>query len=330
MKRWSTKDVQVLRPPRADGPGDAIFTFSDRYSLYDFGAMPEEIPGKGVAVCAMAVRSFELLADAGIRTHFVEQASDRSVRVELLRVDVTNGLPSPRACRMIPLEVIYRNALPPESSVHRRVTDGMLDPATVPGYADAGSPLLEEVMVEFTTKFEETDRFVTSAEAEDVGGVRANDIRALTDMARQVNEVLLTHCATVGLSLLDGKLECGFDAEGALMLIDHAGTPDENRFSFDGACVGKEMLRPLRPDFHLAVRRGLREGIPKEDWPRPEPLPLEVTASMSEVYSALADLWTSKPSASGRLSDAVKTFLNIAKPRGDGPKPTHRTAREGA
>src|SRR3954451_20723432 len=57
VKRWSTKDLQVLRPAAPGVPGDGLFTFTDRYSVYDFGVMPEEIPGKGTASCAMAVKS---------------------------------------------------------------------------------------------------------------------------------------------------------------------------------------------------------------------------------------------------------------------------------
>lgn len=63
MKRWSTKDAEVVQAPAEGRPGEAIIHFSDRYSVYDFGPLPEEVPGKGAASCAMAVRSFGLLAD---------------------------------------------------------------------------------------------------------------------------------------------------------------------------------------------------------------------------------------------------------------------------
>ncbi|MFE2144660.1 phosphoribosylaminoimidazolesuccinocarboxamide synthase, partial [Streptomyces sp. NPDC059456] len=131
MKRWSTKDLYTLAPPRDGRPGDGILTFTDRYSVYDFGVMPDEIPGKGKASCAMAVRSFGLMHDAGIGTHFVEQVSDNAIRIKLLDIDFEGARPRTGPGGMIPLQVVYRNALARESSVHRRVAAGRGDPPRV-------------------------------------------------------------------------------------------------------------------------------------------------------------------------------------------------------
>lgn len=312
MKRWSTKDLYTLTPPADGRPGDAVLTFTDRYSVYDFGVMPDEIPGKGRATCAMAVRSFGLLHDAGIPTHFVEQVSDNAIRVKLLDIDLQGRRPRTGPGGMIPLQVVYRNALPRESSVHRRIAQGHLDPALVPVRLSPGSPWLAEAMVEFTTKFEETDRFVTWAEAAVVGRIDGEDIAALVKRAKELAAVLTAHCDTTGMRLVDGKAEFGFDEDGTPMVIDHVGTPDENRFYADGVPVCKELLRYLHPGLRDLVQSSVRDGLPRADWPRPEPLARSTVTAVSDVYAALADVWCAPGDpARQHLSAAVREFVEV-------------------
>ncbi|ATL66199.1 phosphoribosylaminoimidazolesuccinocarboxamide synthase [Nocardia terpenica] len=309
MKRWSSKDLKVLVPPVGGRPGEGIFVFSDRYSVFDFGVMPDEIPGKGAASCAMAVRSFELFEQADIWTHFLEQVADNAIRIQLLDVD-TDGSKGPAGPgRTIPLQVVYRLALPRESSVHRRAAAGTLDHATVPPYGDAGAPWLAEPMVEFTTKYEETDRFIGRAEAARVGGVDPADLAVLTELTTGVARVLERHCAAVGLTLADGKAEFGFDGDRRPILIDHAGTPDENRFYLGATPVCKELLRFLHPGLREVVQRLVADRIPRDRWPRPEPLAPDLVAATAEIYAALAAAWTTGPAVAERLHRAVEDFV---------------------
>ncbi|KOG37259.1 SAICAR synthetase [Streptomyces resistomycificus] len=311
MKRWSTKDLYTLTPPADGRPGDAILTFTDRYSVFDFGVMPDEIPGKGRATCAMAVKSFGLLHDAGIPTHFLEQVSDNAIRVKLLDIDLEGRRARTGPGGMIPLQVVYRNALPRESSVHRRVAAGRLDAALVPDRREPGSPWLAETMVEFTTKFEETDRFVTRTEAAAVGRIEDEDIAAIVKRAQQLAALLTAHCASTGMQLVDGKAEFGFDETGTPIVIDHAGTPDENRFYYDGVPVCKELLRHLHPGLREVVQSCVRDGLPRANWPRPEPLARTTIAAVSEVYAALTDVWTTPGDpARRRLTAAVREFTD--------------------
>ncbi|WP_229400822.1 phosphoribosylaminoimidazolesuccinocarboxamide synthase [Micromonospora okii] len=307
MKQWSTKDLHVIRPAADGRAGDAVLTFTDRYSVFDHGVMPDLVPGKGRASCAMAVRSFALLERAGVATHFVEQVADDAIRIRLLDLDL-DGPGQTGPAQLIPLQVVYRRQLRPESSVHRRVAAGDLDPASIPP-VEPGTGRLESVMVEFTSKFEETDRFLDTAEAARVGRVAPEDLTGLTERARRVCTVVDEHCATVGLTLVDGKAEYGFDERRGLMLVDHAGTPDENRFYLDDTPVCKELLRALHPGLRERVQGWVREGLPRSRWPRPEPLDPELVAAVAEVYAALAQLWVAgTPAARDRLSAAVETY----------------------
>ncbi|WP_143219158.1 phosphoribosylaminoimidazolesuccinocarboxamide synthase [Actinokineospora bangkokensis] len=299
-----------MREPTDGRPGEGVMRFSDRYSVFDFGVLPDEVPGKGAASCAMAVRSFELFEAAGVRTHFLEQVADDAIRIRLLDVDTdgTKGRTGPG--RTIPLQVIYRLALPKESSVHRRARAGTLDHATVPAYADAGAPWLSRPMVEFTTKYEETDRFISRAEAERVGAVDAADIAAVAELAERVAGVVDRHCAEVGLTLVDGKAEFGYDADREPILIDHAGTPDENRFYLGGVPVCKELLRYLHPGLREVVQRLVADGVPRAQWPAQPPLPAESVAATAEVYARLAEVWTGGDL--DRLHEAVRRFQAAA------------------
>lgn len=213
---------------------------------------------------------------------------------------------------MIPLQVVYRNALPRESSVHRRVAAGQLDPALVPPFAPAGAPWLAAPMVEFTSKFEETDRFVTVQEAAGVGRVTAADLDRIAELTRTVAGVLTAHASRIGLRLADGKGEYGFDEDRRPLLIDHVGTPDENRFYFGGTPVCKELLRLLHPGLRELVQESVRSGVPRAEWPQPEPLSQELVAATAEVYRTLAALWTADPADAARqeeqLTTAVKEF----------------------
>lgn len=307
MKQWSTKDLRVLRPAADGRVGDAVLTFTDRYSVFDYGVMPDLIPGKGRASCAMAVRSFALFEHAGITTHFVEQVAEDAVRIRLLDLDLTGSRPTGPA-QLVPLQVVYRRQLRPESSVHHRVAAGSLDATSIPP-VDAGTGRLESVMVEFTSKFEETDRFLDPSEAVRVGRIPPDDLAGLTAHARRVCGVVDEHCARVGLTLVDGKAEYGFDEDGRLMLVDHAGTPDENRFYFEDTPVCKELLRALYPGLHERVQGWVRDGLPRSRWPRPEPLHPDLVAAVAEVYAALAQVWVTGTAASrDRLSAAVKSY----------------------
>jgi phosphoribosylaminoimidazole-succinocarboxamide synthase len=66
----SVKDLLVLVPAYENREGVGNFVFSDRYSVFDWGEMPDHIAGKGRALAVMAAFNFEKLEAAGIRTHY--------------------------------------------------------------------------------------------------------------------------------------------------------------------------------------------------------------------------------------------------------------------
>ena len=49
----SVKDLTVINAPSETQAGLGRFAFSDRYSVFDWGEMPDHIDGKGAALCVI-------------------------------------------------------------------------------------------------------------------------------------------------------------------------------------------------------------------------------------------------------------------------------------
>jgi phosphoribosylaminoimidazole-succinocarboxamide synthase len=82
----SVKDLLVTEPAYEDRPGVGTFVFSDRYSVFDWGEMPDHLAGKGRALAAMAAFNFEELERRGMRTHYRGLVADdgRNLRFDEL------------------------------------------------------------------------------------------------------------------------------------------------------------------------------------------------------------------------------------------------------
>jgi phosphoribosylaminoimidazole-succinocarboxamide synthase len=49
----SVKDLPILKKQKEKEAGVGRFVFSDRYSVFDWGEMPDLVPNKGAALCLM-------------------------------------------------------------------------------------------------------------------------------------------------------------------------------------------------------------------------------------------------------------------------------------
>ncbi len=66
----SVKDLQITKKPSQTEMGVGRFSFSDRYSVFVWGEMPDHIESKGAALCTMGAYCFERLEEQGIKTHY--------------------------------------------------------------------------------------------------------------------------------------------------------------------------------------------------------------------------------------------------------------------
>jgi phosphoribosylaminoimidazole-succinocarboxamide synthase len=316
----SVKEFRVTEAATPDRLGRGAFVFTDDYSVFDWGKMPDSIPNKGAALCVMGAKNFELLEAEGVPTHYRGVVSGGDVR-ELDRVgdppremaiDLTRVPELPHEGRaydydafhaaaggnyLVPLEIVFRNRVPVGSSLRSRTTPEAvgLDGEAWPEEAVD----LPEPVVEFSTKFEESDRYLDRAEAERIAG-RA-DLSELESVARTVNRVVTDRAAEAGFVHEDGKIECLY-YDGEVRVADVVGTFDENRFSYDGQQVSKEVVRQYhkrtQSEWVAAVEDAKTRARAEDvaDWRAlcevdPEPLSKRVLDAMRDLYTAGANAY---------------------------------------
>jgi phosphoribosylaminoimidazole-succinocarboxamide synthase len=262
----SVKDLQLIEQPTAEKTGLGNFVFSDRYSVFDWGEMPDHIRHKGSALCIIGAYFFEKLESLGISTHFVGLVEEgkakkleelknpvNMMQVKLVRVvkpELSEGVynysvfQEERANLLIPLEVLYRNTLPAGSSVFRRLEDGSL---TLEEMGLSAMPqsdaVLDSPVLDASTKLEETDRYMNWREAQDIADLSETELGQIRNITMMINDLISQEVTKVGLTNEDGKVEYGFDPQRHLMLLDVLGTPDECRFNYQGMAVSKEVAR---------------------------------------------------------------------------------------
>jgi len=346
MFMGSVKDLEVVKRPTKNAMGVGRFHFSDRYSVFDWGEMPDLIEGKGEALCMMGAYCFEKLEEKGVRTHYrgLVDESGRVVRFDELeepssvmefnlvnvyrpRAYVQDGklkydysVYTPKLKNfLIPLEIIYRNGLPEGSSVFKRLEQGLItvEELGLDHYPRVGEKL-EKPIFDVSTKLEEGDRYVSWMEAQRIAGLTDGELDEVKALLLEVDETITQIAAKAGLVNEDGKIELAFDTQRRLMVVDVVGTLDECRFTFDGLHVSKEIARQYYRkmewfrDVEEAKKKALVEGV--EDWkklvktksPRLDP---KLKTIISQMYLASANELTEKKMFDvPKLAEIVKEY----------------------
>ncbi len=316
----SVKEFHIESDPTDTEFGRGSFEFTDDYSVFDWGQMPDEIPEKGRSLCLMGAYNFELLETNDILTHYRGLSTEegiislddfpetaREMAIYLTQVPdlpYQNGSYDYSAYHdaagdnfLIPLEIIFRNTVPVGSSLRNRTppTDHGLDYASWPE-----SPVeLTEPIIEFSTKYEEQDRYLTRSEADSIAGKA--DIRHLDTIANDVNTLITNHANDVSFEHQDGKIECIYH-QGDIYVADVVGTFDENRFGYHGQQLSKEVLRQyykaFDPDWVNAVSDAKTTAKERNvaRWQdlceqTPTPLPEPVITTASHLYTAGANAY---------------------------------------
>jgi phosphoribosylaminoimidazole-succinocarboxamide synthase len=318
----SVKDLKVIKEASHDSHGIGRFIYSDRYSVFDWGEMPDQIPGKGSAIAVLGSYFFEKLESMGIPTHFLGLVEDgkakrladvknpsNEMEMKLLRV-VKPSLSgntydysmykNEKGGFLIPLEVIYRNDLPPGSSVFKRLKNGEITPQDL-GLDSMPEPnqKLEKPIYDVSTKLEITDRYMKWDEAREISGMNETEIQELKDLTAKVNNLITDEFARIGLKNEDGKIEVGYDLNRRLMVVDVLGTLDECRFTYEGLPVSKEIARIHYRDTEWSRAIDEAKKKDRQHWKeicpvKPEPLPAILKKAIANVYAACTNEITGK------------------------------------
>ena len=266
----SVKDLIVENEATDQSVGWGIFDFSDRYSVFDWGEMPDHIPNKGAALCMMAAWNFEQLSKEGAQTHYLGIVVEQGVHKRITSIDQIKEPTIKMAVSLsrvvepvfvngsydysyfingqgkinnfvVPLEVIYRNGAPKGSSLFKTIdelerkgeTDKLAKLLDKYGLTEKPQPgqLFPKTGYDFTTKFEPTDRKIDDEVAYLISGLTEEQFKQLKEIRESAVNTVKKRGREGGLEDYDGKHEYRFFA-GRISIADVFGTLDENRFMF--------------------------------------------------------------------------------------------------
>jgi phosphoribosylaminoimidazole-succinocarboxamide synthase len=314
----SVKDLKIIEQPVGGRSGWGLFTFSDRYSVFDWGEMPDQITNKGKALCTIGAYFFERLLNLGIDCHYrgllygqgvvrrlksiINAPSNMAVNLyRVIRPKEREGWYDYSAYRettenfLIPLEVIYRNRLPEGSSVFKRLAEGTVSLDGL-GLKKIPSPgdILDRPMLDVSTKLEATDRYLDWSEARAISGLSDFKFNRMKKLVEEINSIITHEVGKIGLVNEDGKLEFAVNGEGNVVVVDVLGTPDECRFTYNGIHVSKELARIYYrgSEWHRDVEEAKMKD--RTAWKslvtkKPPRLPERMARLISGMYQAVAN-----------------------------------------
>ena len=206
-----------------DEPDKVLIQYEDKVTAGN-GKKEAYVEDKGKVCCQISELLFQELERYGIKTHYVSMPTHRAMAVK--KVDI------------IPIEVVVRNIA--AGSIVRQTP---LEEGTV----------FSNPLVEFYLKDDEKDDpLLTEDRARMMGDY---PLRELKQRAAEVNVVLQDIFKKIDLTLVDFKLEYGYDVNGNLLLADEL-SPDGMRLwkvgtseSFD-----KDLFRNGNGDIVIAYQ----------------------------------------------------------------------------
>ena len=337
----SVKDLKIISAASADKSGLGLFTFSDRYSVFDWGEMPDMITNKGTALCIIGAYLCEELEKQGIGTHYLGLIEDskpkklaemkstsNQMQVRLLNVvkpPITGNTYDYSAYHegmknyLIPLEIIYRNSLPEGASIFKRLKNGSTTLEAL-GFKEMPQPgmRLDPPLFDVSTKLEATDRYIDWNEAQKISGLDKGQMKQLKDQLLYIDTMITGMVAKLGLVNEDGKFEFGMDENKKMIVVDVLGTPDECRFTYDSIPVSKEIARIWyrKSEWYTHVEEAKKKE--KIEWKKlvkkgPDPLPPRLAGLISSLYLAFCNeltgrKWFEAPALKEILTE-LKTFI---------------------
>ncbi len=177
-----------------------IVSYKDDATAFN-GLKKGTIVGKGIVNNKMSNFMMEKLEKEGIKTHYIKELSDRDTVVKKVSI--------------IPLEVIVRNIAAGSFSKRFGVKEGtvLLAPTLEFCYKDdsLGDPMVN-------------DYHILAC-----GWATKEELDVISDMTFRVNAYMKDFFSSIGVDLVDFKLEFGKTADGEIVLADEI-SPDTCRF----------------------------------------------------------------------------------------------------
>jgi phosphoribosylaminoimidazole-succinocarboxamide synthase len=292
IRAGSAKDIY-----RVD-KSDIAFRFTDYFSVFDVGRASYAIPGKALAMCACAVKSFRIAEEIEIPTHFVEQLDPVTIRVKEVQVIADRKLTTQDENYLVPAEFIYR--LRVAGSFDRDFHSGKRKPEDYglpAGVIPAVGTRFPYPVRHITTKLERVDRNLTEEEVCELAGITIEDQDQYWTMINRLIEGCSLEMARCGYTILDGKVEPLMGPGRRKMIGDVFCTPDEDRLvptkKFHQGIIehhSKEFIRQVLIDMGYHDQLKIARDKNKE-WPPIPKLPEETIEEISRRYKAVAEAY---------------------------------------
>ena len=198
-----------------EDPNYCIVSYKDDATAFN-GQKKGTILGKGAINNRLTNYFMKLLEEKRVPTHFVEELSDTDAVVKKVKI--------------VPLEVIIRNISAGSFAARYGVEEGIV---------------FDEPTIEFSYKCDElNDPLMNSYHAIALKLATPQEIDTIKAMAFKVNDVLREFWKSVGVTLVDFKLEFGRLPDGTIILADEI-SPDTARLwdSKTGEKLDKDRFR---------------------------------------------------------------------------------------
>ena len=199
-------------------PDKVLIQYEDRVTAGN-GKKIDFPQGKGRVCMEISAFLFQLMEEHGVKTHYLDTFPERIM--------------SCKSVDIIPIEVVVRNIA--AGSIVRQTT---LKEGRIISYP----------LVEFYLKDDEKDDPLLTEDRIKLMGY-GKEIAALQHHAREINAILRGVFRKIGLTLVDFKLEFGYDSEQNLLLADEL-SPDGMRLWKEGTkeSFDKDLFRKGKGD----------------------------------------------------------------------------------
>ena len=182
-----------------EDPNLVIVSYKDDATAFD-GQKKGTILGKGAINNRMTNFLMRKLEEQGIPTHFVEELNDRETVVKKVSI--------------VPLEVIVRNISAGSFAKHYGVKEGIV---------------FDEPTIEFSYKNDDLgDPLLNEYHAVALKLATWDEIALVKEYTFKINAFLKSYMKSIGIDLVDFKIEFGKTADGQIVLADEI-SPDTCR-----------------------------------------------------------------------------------------------------
>ena len=191
-------------------PDKVLIQYEDKVTAGN-GRKVDFPEGKGKICMEISELLFQTLETYGISTHYISTIPERIMCCK--KVDI------------IPIEVVVRNI----------ATGSIVRQTNIKEGTEFGWPLVEWYLKDD----EKDDPLLTENRIWAMGDY---PLRVMEQTAREVNGILSKIFREIGLTLVDFKLEFGYDSEQNLLLADEL-SPDGMRLWKEGKSFDKDLFR---------------------------------------------------------------------------------------